>query len=149
MQQAPLQPLLPPLGQLPTFGKPLPHGVQRLSIGFYAHKGRSAGLEHRSILLLSGLIHVQHALQFQNHPICTGQITLVYHENIADFQNTGLAGLHIISQAGNADHSDHIGTPGHSHFGLPHTYGLQNDIGKAAGIQHPENPRRPMTNFIR
>ena len=23
------------------------------------------------------------------------------------------------------------------------------EAGKAAGIQHPENPRRPMTNFIR
>ena len=43
---------------------------------------------------------------------------------------------------GTAEQSAQLGAI--MHIGQP-----EYEAGKAAGIRHPENPRRPMTNFIR
>ena len=90
----------------------------------------------------ASVTEIQHQFQVPTGAAGIGTIGLVHHENVGDFQESGLVGLHRVAPAWGDHHNGGVGSGGDRHFYLANTNGFHEDrvtpgsIEQANGVWH-------------
>ena len=85
--------------------------------------------------LCAVLAQAQHALNLALHPLGSGLVRLVDHEDVRDLHDAGLDGLHIVAHAGHQHDHGHLRHARDLDFILAHAHRFDDDEISARRIQ--------------